>query len=173
MNLNGYLPVYWGPGRYRQFGKREPLSAPQPNNSFMGNLGALANVDQQINAIIGAFKSQSESAGMALAHQSGPDFVEGARQYVAARALPEESLAMRVAQLNAEFVQKKQQRIDVIRRFLDRRLLEVRAARARAATPPQAVIDRPEVPMHGIPRWITYAGFALSVTAFLVSLKKK
>lgn len=118
--------------------------------------------------VIAAFQTTGTRAGLAEAHACG--LLDGARLYVAARRDTEEELAARLAALRAVQAvggNTLTGRIKIA--FLEPRLEEVRKAVARGHTPPQAVIDKPEVPRRAVPRWVSFAALAMSAIALLRS----
>lgn len=122
-----------------------------------------------VTETVKAFQVGGARAGLRTARRLR--VVSGAELYLAVRAETEEQLAARLAGLRANLV-KKPNPIDAQRAaFLEARLEEVRHAIKQGATPPQAVVDKPELPRREVPRWIPFLAIGLSVTAFLRSLR--
>lgn len=120
-----------------------------------------------VDAVIAVFRTQGSKAGLVEAYQRG--IADGARLYVVTRAATEEDLAVRVAALRADMARRPTARAAVALRFLEARLAEVREAQQKGHTPPQAVVDLPEVPRRQVPRWVPFVALGLSVFALLRS----
>lgn len=136
-----------------------------------GAWGAPETADRlnaDVAKVIAAFQTTGTRAGLAEAHACG--LLDGARLYVAARGNTEEELAVRIAALRAaQAVGGATLAGRVKAAFLEARIDEVRKAGAKGHTPPQAVIDRPEVPRRMVPRWVSFTALALSVFVFFRS----
>lgn len=125
-----------------------------------------------VDAVVAVLRQDGEAAGLRLAGRYGPAMVEGARTYIRARAWTEEDLATEIARHRAARARLVNPPPDFPLEFLEKRIAEVRASRAKAQTPPQAVADKPEIARHGIPPWIAYAGLAISVTSLLYAITR-
>lgn len=136
-----------------------------PLNSF----GAPEGDD--VGRVIGVLRDSGVNAGLLEARRLGQGWLDAARAYVAARAWTEEHLAADVARLRASVARGAHAAVLPLK-FLEHRLQEVRAARAKASTPPQAVADLPEVPRHSPPEWLPYAGLAIAALGLVLSLRR-
>lgn len=117
-----------------------------------------------------AFRSRGTQTGLRLAKQRG--LLPAARFYVDIRALTEEQLAAKQAELRARFAKAPTLPLKLREAFATARLAEVRAAQKKGETPPQAVVDKPEIPRKQIPRWVTWLGLTLSVISFARSFRR-
>lgn len=124
-----------------------------------------------VGQVIRALREHGVAAGLREAQRMGRPWLEAAHAYVDARAWTEERLSSEVARIRAA-VARGVQSSELTLAFLERRLQEVRDARAKASTPPQAVADLPEVPRHGPPDWLPYAGLAIAVAGLFLSLRR-
>jgi hypothetical protein len=153
----------WQPKRFRQFD--EFL---QSTPSAFAGADAETKMDSTVAAIAHAFSTHGFAAGMNEARRYG---LEGpARAYVEMRAETEEQLAVRLARVTADLVRRPDDRLlQALRAFVEVRLAQVRAAVAKAQTPPPSVADRPEVPRKEVHRWVPYVALAISAVALLRS----
>lgn len=119
--------------------------------------------------VVDAFHRHGAKAGLREAHRRG--VLDGARIYLANRAATEEELSVHLARVRARLATKPVLADRIIEAFLQARLEEVRRAVGSGQTPPQAVVDRPEIPRREVPRWVIFSGLALSVVAFLRSFR--
>lgn len=142
-----------------------PHAPEVPLNSFGAPEGD--NVAQ----VIGVLRDQGVAAGLREAKRLGRPWFDAARAYVDARAWTEERLATEVARIRAAVTRGAQSQ-ELTLNFLERRLQEVRDARSKASTPPQAVADLPEVPRHGPPEWLPYAGLTIAALGLALSLRR-
>lgn len=124
-----------------------------------------------VGRVIDVLRDQGVAAGLREAQRMGRPWLESARAYVDARAWTEERLAGEVARIRAAVARGARSQ-ELTLAFLERRLQEVRDARSKASTPPQAVADLPEVPRHSPPDWLPYAGLAIAVAGLLLSLRR-
>lgn len=120
--------------------------------------------------VVEAFRTKGTRAGLLAAHNRG--LLDGARCYVAARADTEEELAAKIATLRARLAREASLPGRIREAFLEARLDEVREAVGKGQTPPQAVIDRPEVPRRQVPRWLSYFAVGMSALALIRSFTK-
>lgn len=117
--------------------------------------------------VVLAFQRGGARAGLRAARAR--HLVSGAEMYMAVRAETEEQLSARLASLRAGLATKPNS-IDAQRAaFVEARLQEVQKAVKDGVTPPQAVVDKPELPRREVPRWIPFAAIGLSVIALLRS----
>jgi hypothetical protein len=123
-----------------------------------------------VKLVVEAFHEKGTRAGLLAAHNRG--LLDGARAYVAARADTEEELAVRLAVLRAKLARESSLAGRIREAFLEARLDEVREATARGHTPPQAVIDKPDIPRRHIPRWLVITSIAMSALALLRSMTR-
>jgi hypothetical protein len=121
--------------------------------------------------VIGVLRDQGVAAGVREAKRLGQPWLDAVRAYVDARAWTEERLAGEVARIRAAVTRGARSQ-ELTLNFLERRLQEVRDARSKASTPPQAVADLPEVPRNGPPEWLPYAGLAIAALGLALSLRR-
>jgi hypothetical protein len=164
----------WQPFRYQGLAAREwdsefsgaslvdhPPVRPAPHRIAV----SVESWSSGVARIVAAFRTLGEREGFAAANRMGPLYLSGARLYVENRAAGEEDLARRVAELNALHARTGSPEVRIRRAFLEARLEEVRGAGRRAETPPQAVRDRPEVPVRPVvPHWVSYMALVLSAS---------
>lgn len=124
-------------------------------------------LDQDVRDVVAAFRERGTPAGLRLAQARG--VLAGAHAYLAARGDVEEELAVKLARLRAALAKRATLDGRIVERFLLARLEEVRAAVSKSLTPPQAVIDKPEVPRRHVPRWVPLAALVMSAIALLRS----
>jgi len=164
----GGLPQFWMPYRYQQFGGR------QWNSDFAGPPATLeVSPAAAVNEIVEAFRGRGEAQGLALASMRGPSYVAGAKLYIASAGSTEEELAKRSAEITSKVVRAGSLSTSpgaISRLFIEARLQEVRRSRSNGHTPPQAVLDRPVVATHGLPRWVTYGALTLSGIGLFLSV---
>lgn len=137
----------------------------------MTGAGAWAGADVDegaIDLVVKAFRTKGTKAGLRVAKSHGTSIFRGAQVYLDYRASTEEALAAEVAARQARVV-KGQDRDVASLAFLEKRLVTVRNAVAAGRTPPQAVVDRPEIPRREVPRWLSFVAIGLSVIAFVRS----
>lgn len=118
------------------------------------------HLHEDVLAVIDAFRERGTAAGLREAQRRG--VLVGARTYYAIRAWTEEELAARLARLRAALTRRPTLEARLQEAFVRARLLEVREATAKGETPPQAVVDRPDVPRRYLPRWVTVLGVSLT-----------
>lgn len=124
-----------------------------------------ARLQEDVSAVINAFKTRGTAAGMEMARRRGLGLA--AKVYVDARAENEEELAARLASIRARLATNPTMTDELRQVFVQARLDEVREAGAH--TPPQAVADKPDVARKGLPRWMSYAAIGMSAVALVRS----
>lgn len=154
-------------GRPNAFPIEQPTRLAYPTTGF-GDLGRREVPESpadRVAMVISLFRTKGTEAGLKAARAAGIE--PGAKLYLAIRAETESELAARLARLRVETrgVRLYDGRVP----FVEARLEEVRASLRNGATPPQAVADKPEVPIHGIPKWVSYGGFAIGLVALIRS----
>lgn len=163
----------FGPTAWRTSG--EPLVPGYGDTSLHDQAPAIAPTAAElavVRRLISVFRSRGEAAALEDARRVGPRFFRGAHAWTRYRAAPEPVLAQAVAELRASMAAHASKhalatpdaagaRIELA--FLDERLAEVRQSATKNHTPPQAVIDRPDVPKVGVPRWVSFSLLALAL----------
>lgn len=174
---------YWGPSSYnylpRQIAEQRgawadphvhPLHARRPvHRRARRALPGMAQdgLEHRVQQVVDAFQDQGQEAGLATARRLG--LVSGASLYLSLRAATEEQLSVRLAEIRAQLARSGSPELRSQAAFVEARREEVRTAIGKGHTPPQAVVDKPEVPRREVPRWIPIAGLALAVVALLRS----
>lgn len=154
----GYNSNQWTP---RIYGYMERQRTYQ--QGAWGSAEATSGVEE----VVAAFRQGGARAGLRAARARR--LVSGAEMYMAVRAETEEQLSARLATLRAGLAQRFNP-IDAQRAaFVAARLQEVQTAVKAGVTPPQAVVDKPELPRKEVPRWLSFAAIGLSVVALLRS----
>ena len=125
--------------------------------------------EDRLAEILIELRQRGSGAALIRASQWGEGWPEAVQLYLKVRAWREEQLAAELARLRAALVRDRRPPTPAVL-LLEHRLAEVRAARQRGITPEQAVADKPEVVVHGLPRWVTYAGLTLSALTVLSAL---
>lgn len=149
-----------------------PVTRPGDPLPLSGLAAPGADAPAPIDAVVAALKQNGEAAGLAVARRFGAGMVDGAQAWIKSRAWTEEQLAAEIARLRALRAKAPGASPDLRIEFLEKRIAEVRAARAKAQTPPQAVADLPEVARHGIPPWVSYAGLGLAALSLLYAITR-
>jgi hypothetical protein len=142
------------------------------NTTFAGLSGADAQtkLDSLVAVIIHDFHEHGTRAGMAEAAKFG--LQAGARLYCDIRAESEERLSARLARIRSDLaLSPGDTGAMVARAFVEARLTEVRAAVKDGRTPPQAVVDKPEIPRSEVAPWIPKAALAIGIIALLRSFR--
>lgn len=159
LNYGGMLPQFWVPERWRGFGAADVAAPATPPTA-----------EAVVLDVVAAFQTGGLRDGLALASQQGAAYEAGARFYVAVAGFTEPELAQRVAVLAARVARSRaapDSPLAITKRFGDVRLAIVRKARTLNHTPPQAVIDRPVLALHALPKWLSYVGVVVAgVTIF-------
>ena len=174
LNLNtfgSFLPGFWTPYRYQRFGGKRWDSTYAGMEGLPG--AAPLTPLMAVSEIVTAARERGEGPALALAHRRGPAYVAGAKLYVRLAGSTEEELATRDAELASRVARTRAPATSptaICRMFVSARLQEVRLSRANGATPPQAVLDKPVVATHGIPKWVTYTALGLSGLGLLLGL---
>lgn len=154
----GYTSRMWTPRSYDYY----PRQWKEQQGAWAGD-PPIPGVSDTVKA----FQDGGARAGLRTARRY--NLIPGAELYLAVRAETEEQLSARLAALNAGLATKPNH-IDAQRAaFVEARLEEVRKAVKQGVTPPQAVVDRPELPRREVPRWIPFLAISLSVVALLRS----
>ncbi len=140
-----------------------------------GDWGDPEEVEPQLKAdaraVTTAFAERGTAAGLRAARRRG--LIIAAKLYHSIRSETEEELSARLARIRARLATKPLLDDKFREAFVEARLDVVRDAVAKGATPPQAVADRPEVTRRQMPRWLSYATFALSVIALLRTFERQ
>jgi len=139
--------------------------------TFAGLSGADAQtkLDSLVAVVIHDFHEHGTAAGMREAEKYG--LGAGAKLYCDIRAESEERLSARLASIRADLAHVPgNMQAMVARAFVEARLTEVRAAVKDGRTPPQAVVDRPEIPRSEVPHWVPKVALAVGLIALLRSL---
>jgi len=170
------IPAPVGPGDPLPLGMPgtvRPPDAPVARDGTGAGFGAPGpDAPAPVDAVVAVLRQDGEAAGLRLAGRYGPAMVEGARAYIRARAWTEEELAAEIARHRAARARLANPPPDFPLEFLEKRIAEVRASRAKAQTPPQAVADKPEIARHGIPPWVSYAGLAIGAVSLLYAITR-
>ncbi|MSQ55768.1 MAG: hypothetical protein EXR31_10420 [Betaproteobacteria bacterium] len=178
LNFAGTLPQFWTPMRFRRFGAYRARAHPLAREGAPYGAqppGPPPSPAAAVREIVQTFTTQGEGQALVLAARHGPAYSEGARYYVTLAGDTEEQLAQLAATLGARIARSRPARSQLVicKLFLDARLYEVRQARSNGHTPPQAVLDKPVIAAHGIPRWVPLAALALSGIGLVISLSTR
>jgi hypothetical protein len=126
-----------------------------------------SHLSEDVSAVIAAFRNRGTKAGLEVARRRGLE--DAARVYLEARSETEEQLAVRLARIRARLARQPNAEDQLREAFISLRLEEVR--RAGVHTPPQAVLDQPDLPRKTVARWVPYAALTVGVIALVRSFR--
>lgn len=166
------MPVLHGvvSSRWPQLRMNWQAAASQVQKDFGAE--STPKTEDRLAELLLELKNRGSGGALALAGRWGSGWVEATQLYLKARAWREEELAAEVSRIRARLVSQRLPPTPALL-LLQHRLAEVQKARQAGITPPQAVADKPEVVIHGIPRWVTYTGLAVSIVTLATALSRR